>query len=682
MVLEDYNRFKGRNCRKQKKIQKTLEKQPGCRYNQREIIPVLREGFPLSKLKKVVSLCLSGITGLMIVPFAAALSLDAHAASFDDINAPEVFAKQEDSVTCTLSSNVMMLRRAAMLRGDSDWDTITEAACKPELWYPGQGMYIDYTYRDFKVTFEKFASDPESEMKEALSRHPEGVVGYDYDYPHAILVTDYTNGKFYCADPARNTPSGRITNDKCLVSVKSMEGYWFIESPSLSFSDGGSPVQEKEYWRITSDNGVNLRAGTGTGYTSYGVVPYKTLITVTQVKHANGYLWGKTVYDSHEGWVALDYAEKLEFAAMKNTSNLNVKTLKLGESLKVSGIASGGSGQYEYCYAYRRSIDSFWTSIKDYSSTKAVRFTPRISGSYVIRVKVHDKVTGEVIQKGLTFSVGNNFTVNGRLSSDCLTLHDSVTVKASAKGGKGSYLYAFYARKLTDKGWYTIQSYSSANSVSYTPAAAADYEFMIRAKDESGRISDKLISLTVDKPLSNRSKAVRTSIVKGESMKLTGAASGGSGVYEYAYYCRKKGSTGWYTIASYSDSASAEYTPVAAVTYEVMIRVRDSLGRVSEKQLEVRVDTPLINRSSVSSDSIRKGSSIIFKGAASGGSGSYQYAYYCRKKGSTGWYTVSSYSGSVSAEYTPVAAVQYEAMVRVKDSCGRVSEKLLSFTVR
>ena len=35
-----------------------------------------------------------------------------------------------------------------------------------------------------------------------LEQHPEGIVLYDRTQPHAVLLTDYTNGIFYCSDPA------------------------------------------------------------------------------------------------------------------------------------------------------------------------------------------------------------------------------------------------------------------------------------------------------------------------------------------------------------------------------------------------------------------------------------------------------------------------------------------------
>ena len=41
-----------------------------------------------------------------------------------------------------------------------------------------------------------------------LAEHPEGIVLYDRRQPHAVLLTDYTDGVFYCSDPAGSVSLG------------------------------------------------------------------------------------------------------------------------------------------------------------------------------------------------------------------------------------------------------------------------------------------------------------------------------------------------------------------------------------------------------------------------------------------------------------------------------------------
>ena len=71
-------------------------------------------------------------------------SIQVSAASFEEINNDNVFVKQQASNTCTLASAVMMVRRTAMLRGDSDWSSITEASMKKTAWAPG--LYHNFTF--------------------------------------------------------------------------------------------------------------------------------------------------------------------------------------------------------------------------------------------------------------------------------------------------------------------------------------------------------------------------------------------------------------------------------------------------------------------------------------------------------------------------------------------------------
>ena len=79
---------------------------------------------------RILSIVLTVIMLLALMPSAMA-------ATVEEINQDEVFLKQERSGTCTLASTAMMLRRTAMLRGDQDWSSITEASCREAFWIPG-----------------------------------------------------------------------------------------------------------------------------------------------------------------------------------------------------------------------------------------------------------------------------------------------------------------------------------------------------------------------------------------------------------------------------------------------------------------------------------------------------------------------------------------------------------------
>lgn len=182
-------------------------------------------------------------------------------AAFADINADSVFLKQTSGGTCTLIANINMLRRNALIHGDTAWQEITEASARPEIWIEGTGMKWNYQYRDTAVK-RRSLSDMTGEEKSALFReflktHPEGVVIHqdetDKGYPHAVLLTDYTDGVFYCADPSneKGLSGKRIPLTDTVVSVENSNQYWYVSEPGvlddgIAYANPGGILTTKE----------------------------------------------------------------------------------------------------------------------------------------------------------------------------------------------------------------------------------------------------------------------------------------------------------------------------------------------------------------------------------------------------------------------------------------------------
>ncbi len=158
----------------------------------------------------------------------------AQAASFDDINQDNVFVMQQMRGTCTLASATMMLRRAAMLSGDTEWDHITEETLKPTAWMEGVGLYHSFKFKGLTVGFGTISSNQKEFYIEQLQKHPEGIAIYNKS--HTILLTDYTNGEFYCADPAISAKRIPISKSK-QVTIESTSKYWYVVSPKVTLEN-------------------------------------------------------------------------------------------------------------------------------------------------------------------------------------------------------------------------------------------------------------------------------------------------------------------------------------------------------------------------------------------------------------------------------------------------------------
>ena len=139
--------------------------------------------------------------------------------SFEQLNGKDVFLKQSQARVCTLAASAMMIRRAAMLSGNADWKQITEQSIRKSAWSEGSGLKWSFKAAGITVAHKTLSS--KKELISLLDKHPEGIVIYNSRKPHAILITDYTDGVFYCSDPANNKPQGRYPVSQASITVES-----------------------------------------------------------------------------------------------------------------------------------------------------------------------------------------------------------------------------------------------------------------------------------------------------------------------------------------------------------------------------------------------------------------------------------------------------------------------------
>lgn len=91
------------------------------------------------------------------------------------------------------------------------------------------------------------------------------------------------------------------SNGGAVSSGWKFEGYIYILE--------GEILPDGDIYRVDSSNGLNMRKGAGTSYSTLVAVPDKTELVVTKTKEADGYTWGKTTYAGQTGWCVLDFCE-------------------------------------------------------------------------------------------------------------------------------------------------------------------------------------------------------------------------------------------------------------------------------------------------------------------------------------------------------------------------------------
>ena len=139
--------------------------------------------------------------------------------------APEAASPKEADAQSSTKSH----RRRAYLDGMDSWVDVTENGIKSTAW--SGGLSHSFTYNDMHVGYATLPSGKAAKTEalvSILAEHPEGIVLYDRTRPHAVLLTDYTNGVFYCSDPSNGVASGRVPLSAASISIGGASCYWYI----------------------------------------------------------------------------------------------------------------------------------------------------------------------------------------------------------------------------------------------------------------------------------------------------------------------------------------------------------------------------------------------------------------------------------------------------------------------
>ena len=214
---------------------------------------------------------LSAVFLLVSLPAALAVDLNVDAG---------FYFKQSRGGTCTLASAAMMLRRRAYFDGLSSWTDVTENSVRSSAW--ANGLSHSFTYNEMQVGYATLPSGTQEKTQvliQLLAQHPEGIVLYDRTQPHAVLLTDYTNGVFYCSDPAGNISAGRIPLTSSSVSIARASCYWYISS------DHNTAAVQSDDLRLEGMRyPINIRTGSGMALT--GTANSASGATITDVEVA------------------------------------------------------------------------------------------------------------------------------------------------------------------------------------------------------------------------------------------------------------------------------------------------------------------------------------------------------------------------------------------------------------
>lgn len=272
------------------------------------------------------------------------------------------------------------------------------------------------------------------------------------------------------------------------------------------------------------------------------------------------------------------------------------------------------------------------------------------------------------------------------ISAISISKGQSFIVTADAVNGSGPYEYSLYYSYNGDP-WKTVCSYQAQAKMKFTPTQTGNYQLCVKARDTSGAIAKKYYDVSVyfkNYSMVNISEISSDSTVVGGKVKITAAAQGGTGYYQFAVYYKTSDTTVWKPLSKYSNVHTVYYSPTAKGTYDILTKAKDSSGKVVTKKFSITVkeaDKKLQIHPILRSSTIYAGEAVQLEVFATGGTG--YYVYYCgiQKSGETDWTVVRTASVDNEMVFTVPESGSYQICVKVKDSNGTIAKKYYDITV-
>ena len=334
---------------------------------------------------------------------------------------------------------------------------------------------------------------------------------------------------------------------------------------------------------------ANISSNNGGSFTTLRAYAADSAITFVPEKSGT-YILRSFIKDSNGTVTSKDFTVTVKAPELVNESAISADSITAGTSVTVNCKAAGGEGGYVYTVQYQM-VGNQWESVQEYSTNTTATITFDKAGDYKISVTAKDdNGTEKTKYFDVTVTAAQTaLTNNSTIAKTTITLGEKISVACAAEGGTAPYLYGVYYKKTTAEKWTTAQSYKANAAVVFKPSTAVEYNVCVKVKDSKGKIEKKYFTVKVVKPLENKSILESETIKKGESVKVTGRASGGVAPYLYGVYYKKATADKWATVQNYKSNVIVKFKPTAAVKYDVCVKVKDSTGKIEKKYFVVTV---------------------------------------------------------------------------------------------
>ena len=264
----------------------------------------------------------------------------------------------------------------------------------------------------------------------------------------------------------------------------------------------------------------------------------------------------------------------------------SVSFAKVGDVVTLKGTATGGSGSYKYSYiVYNKTTDT-WARLADNIESDTFKWLAGSVGDRVFYIDVKDSVGTIVRSNELNVNVTEEVSelkISGNANLSNTTVGQNVVLTGAATGGSGSYKYSYIVYNKDNGSWFRLADNIESNTFTWTAGSAGNRVFYIDVKDGEGTIvrSNAIEVVTKDSlSLSISGNASSSSVEVGDTVTITGAATGGTSPYTYSILVHNVATDSWYRFSDFTETSKISWTASSAGMRKFYVEVKDKTGTV------------------------------------------------------------------------------------------------------